>query len=132
MSLGIGNLSQIFGNSILVGEKSLDYLWEKQSVTALNITNIDTPGYKAKYTQFEDMFRAKLKAASGNRQLVRNAADSAVWQIKESDTESARLDGNNVVEDTEHAELTKTALQYQYVIQAVNSDIARLSSVIKG
>jgi len=126
------NLSQIFGNSILVGEKSLDYLWNKQSVTALNIANVDTPGYKAKYTEFEDMFRAKLKAASGNRQLVRNAAESSVWMIKESDTESARLDGNNVIEDTEQAELTKAALQYQFVIQSVNSDISRLSTVIKG
>ncbi len=130
--MGLGSLSQIFGNSLLVGEKSLDYLWEKQSVTALNIANVDTPGYKAKYTEFEDMFRAKLEAASGNREQVRNATNSAVWQIKESDRESARLDGNNVVEDTEQAELTKAALQYQYVIQAVNSDISRLSSVIKG
>ncbi len=42
------------------------------------------------------------------------------------------MDGNNVVADAEFGELTKSALQYQFVIQSVNSDIARLNSVIKG
>ena len=122
----------IFGNSFLVSEKSLDYLWKKQSVTAGNLANVDTPGYKAKYVKFEDMYRAKLKDASGDRAAVRQAANSAVWRVEESDTETARMDGNNVVADTEFGELTKSALQYQFVIQSVNSDISRLSSVIKG
>ena len=29
-----------------------------------NIANVDTPGYKRKYTSFEDAFRKKLAAAS--------------------------------------------------------------------
>lgn len=125
-------LNQIFGNGILVSEKSLDFLWKKQAVTAGNIANVDTPGYKAKYVTFEDMYRAKLEGASGDRAAVRRAADSAVWQVEESDTETARMDGNNVVADTEMSELTRAALQYQYVVQSVNSEISRLSTVIKG
>ena len=42
------------------------------------------------------------------------------------------MDGNNVVADTEQAELARTALQYQYVVQSLNNDITRLSTVIKG
>lgn len=125
-------MNQIFGNGILVSEKSLDYLWKKEAVTAGNLANVDTPGYKAKYVTFEDMYRAKLKGASGDRAAVRQAANSAVWLVEESDTETARMDGNNVVADAEMSELTRTALQYQYVIQSVNSEISRLSTVIKG
>ena len=125
-------MNHIFGNGILVSEKSLDFLWKKQSVSARNLTNVDTPGYKAKYVTFEDMYRAKLKGASGDGAAVRRAADSAVWQIEESDTETARMDGNNVVADAELSEMTKSALQYQFTIQSVNNEISRLASVIKG
>lgn len=125
-------MNRIFGNNLLVSERSLDYLWKKQSITASNLANVDTPGYKAKYVTFEDTYRAKLLAASGNRDAVRQAAKSAVWQVKESTTETARMDDNNVVADAELSELTKSALQYQFVLNAVNSDISRLSAVIKG
>ncbi len=125
-------MNHIFGNGILVSEKSLDFLWKKQSVTAGNLTNVDTPGYKAKYVTFEDMYRAKLKGASGDKERIRQAADSAVWLVEESDTETARMDGNNVVADAEMTELTRAALQYQYAIQSVNGEISRLSSAIKG
>lgn len=125
-------MNQIFGNGILVSEKSLDFLWKKQSVTAANLANVDTPGYKAKFLTFEDMFRAKLKDASGDGTAVRRATNSARWLIEESDTETARMDGNNVVADAEMSELTKSALQYQYALRSVNGEISRLSSVIKG
>ncbi len=125
-------MNHIFGNGILVSEKSLDFLWKKQSVTAGNLANVDTPGYKAKYVTFEDMYRAKLKGASGDKERIRQAADSAVWLVEESDTETARMDGNNVVADAEMTELTRAALQYQYAIQSVNGEISRLSSAIKG
>lgn len=125
-------MNHIFGNGILVSEKSLDFLWKKQSVSAGNLANVDTPRYKAKYVTFEDMYRAKLKGASGDGAAVRRAADSAVWQIEESDTETARMDGNNVVADAELSEMTKSALQYQFTIQSVNNEISRLASVIKG
>ena len=125
-------MNHIFGNGILVSERSLDFLWKKQSVTAGNLANVDTPGYKAKYVTFEDMYRAKLKGASGDKERIRQAADSAMWLVEESDTETARMDGNNVVADAEMTELTRAALQYQYAIQSVNGEISRLAKVIKG
>ena len=125
-------MNRIFGNSIMLSEKSLDYLWKKESVTLTNIANSETPGYKAKYVTFEDIYRNKLLAASGNRRDISEAIDRSRWTVQESQTESTRVDGNNVVADTEQAELVRTALQYQYVIQSLNSDLTRLSTVIKG
>lgn len=125
-------MNHIFGNGILVSERLLDFLWKKQSVTAGNLANVDTPGYKAKYVTFEDMYRAKLKGGSGDKERIRQAVDSAMWLVEESDTETARMDGNNVVADAEMTELTRAALQYQYAIQSVNGEISRLATVIKG
>ena len=68
----------IFGNTIPMSVKALDYLWKKQEVTSDNIANVDTPGYKQKYISFEDTFRQKLRAASDAKtgSAMREAIDS--------------------------------------------------------
>lgn len=125
---------RIFGNSISMAEKSMDFLWTKQKINSNNIANAETPGYKAKYVTFEETFRDKLKAASrtGDGGQVSQAINNATWQVRNTNNESTRLDGNNVNTDVESMELTRTALQYQYMLNSVNSDITKLRTVIKG
>lgn len=125
---------RLFGNSISMAEKSLDFLWAKQQVISNNIANVDTPGYKAKYVTFEETFKNKLKAASdtGNPDLISDAIEQSHWEINDTDNETMRLDGNNVNADSELIEMTRTALQYQYMLHSVNSDITRMRTVIKG
>lgn len=129
-----GSMSFIIGNTVSMSEKSLDFLWQKQQVTMNNIANIDTPGYKSKYVTFEEEFSNKLKAASmtGNRQEISNIIHEAGTTVRNTNPESARLDGNDVNTDTENVELARTTLQYQYLLNSVNSDIARYRTVIKG
>ena len=50
----------IFGNTIAMSQKSLDFLWKQQEVLALNIANVETPGYKKKMVSFEDEYRKRL------------------------------------------------------------------------
>lgn len=125
-------LNTVFGNSMSMSEKSLDFLWKKQQVTMENIANVDTPGYKAKYVTFEETFRSRLQAAAGNSDAVKNAIGNSSYQVHSTDNESARLDGNSVNQEAEMVELTRTALQYQYGLNAVNSDIMRLRTAVKG
>lgn len=125
---------QLFGNSISMAEKSLDFLWAKQKVISNNIANVDTPGYKTQYVTFEETFKSKLQAAAktGDQQEVRRAIDSARWQVNDTKNETSRLDGNNVDADVEISELTRAVLQYQYQLHAINSNITRLRTAIKG
>ena len=51
----------MFGNTIAMMNKSMDYLWKKQEIIADNIANVDTPGYKKKSVDFEQTFREKLE-----------------------------------------------------------------------
>lgn len=126
-------MNGIFGNSISMAEKTLDYLWSKQQVTLNNIANGETPGYKARYVTFEDEFRKRLLAGrEGTSKDIGEAISSSRHYTYETRDESARLDGNNVNMDVENVELARTTLQYQYQLNALNSEVSRLRTVIKG
>lgn len=123
----------ILGNSVLMAAKSLDYLWKKQEVTADNIANVNTPGYKKKHISFEETFRRKLAAAStvDDEKAMEKAIQSSSFNIWERN-DSARVDENNVNLDVENTELARTTLHYQYMLQSMNSDITRYRTAIKG
>ena len=112
----------LFGNTISMAHKSLDFLWKQQEVIAANIANVDTPGYKN-----------KLVAASKtkNTSKIRQAIDEADC-LEYSWDHSARLDENNVNADVENTKMARTTLHYQYLLQSVTNDIKRYQSVIKG
>ena len=122
----------LFGNSAILCQRSLDYLWEKQQVTANNIANNDTPGFKAQYVTFEDELKSRLEAARGKSKNHIGRAISGT-QISLHDTkDEMRMDGSNVDMVAENAELAKSTLQYQFTLKAFNDDYLRLRSVIKG
>ncbi len=127
-------MSQIFGNSINMLSKSLDYLWLKQSVTLNNIANSETVGYKAEYVDFEAQFKAEIEKAlaTGKSSSVQSAMAGVDPTVVKTTNDGLRLDENNVNVDVEMVELSKTNLQYQYAITSLNSDITRMSTVIKG
>jgi len=133
MKVRINRMNGIFGNSISMAEKTLDYLWSKQQVTLNNIANGETPGYKARYVTFEDEFRKRLLAGrEGTSKDIGEAISSSRHYTHETRDESARMDGNNVNTDVENVELARTTLQYQYQLSALNSEVSRLRTVIKG
>ena len=44
-------------NSFLMMEKSMGFLWTKQAAILDNISNAETPNYKAKVVTFEESLR---------------------------------------------------------------------------
>ena len=126
-------MNKLFGNSINIAQKSLDYLWKKQSVITDNIANQDIPGYKSRYVTFEDELRSNLaKASQTDEKDYVKAVENTDFRINTTENESARMDGNNVNPDAEYVELARTTIQYQYAIRAVSDEFARLRSAIKG
>ena len=59
-------------NSMILMEKSMNYLWTKQAAISDNIANAETPGYKAKLVTFEDNLREKLEQALRSNAPRRN------------------------------------------------------------
>ena len=130
----MSGISGVWGNSISMVEKSLDYLWEKQWAISNNIANAETPGYKSKYVTFEENYRSRLQEAmkAKDSSRIEKAISEAKTTISESTKESVRLDGNNVNADVQLIEMSRTAMQYQYGLSSINSDLARISTAIKG
>ena len=122
----------LFGNTIPMAQKSLDFLWKQQEVLAMNIANVDTPGYKRKTVTFEDEYRNKLLAASQtkNTTKIRQAINEADCLVYSRD-DSGRVDENNVNADVENTKIARSTLHYQYLLQSVSNDIKRYQSVEK-
>lgn len=128
-------MKAIFGNTMAMTQKSLDFLWLKQTVSLNNIANGDTPGFKAQYVTFEDRLKKNLSAAGknsgGKASGLYSGIEKTDFVVHDTQNE-ARLDGNNVQTEAENVELTRSILQYQYQVQSINSDMNRLRIAIKG
>jgi flagellar basal-body rod protein FlgB len=73
-----------------------------------------------------------MAGKQGTSQDISNIIGSSRHFVRNTDNESARMDGNNVNTDVENVELARTTLQYQYELNALNSEISRLRTIIKG
>ena len=117
--------SSLFGNTISMANKSLDYLWRKMEVVQNNLANVDTPGYKKKDVSFEEIFDKRLRAASQTKSntQMKQAISGADYFVYTPYDSSARVDENNVHSDVEEADMARTSIHYQYLLQTVTADI---------
>lgn len=126
-------MDTLYGNSLPLLTKALDFLWTRQEVHSANLAHVDTPGYKSKYVTFEEELKNRLEgSADGGRQARLDAISHASCKVMDTPGRTERLDGNNVDATEEFVEMTRTTYQYQYVLRSIDMDIARLRSVIKG
>ncbi|MCI8664768.1 MAG: flagellar basal body rod protein FlgB [Hungatella sp.] len=128
-------MAELYGNGVVLTEKVLDYLWQRQTVSLNNVANVDTPGFKSQYITFEEELNKRItdanKTKRSPRQAVRNAIHSTRSTLNTTRNESSRLDGNNVDMDQEQIEIVRSAYEYQYVLSSFNSDITRLKNAAK-
>ena len=119
-------------NSMRMMERSLDYLWAKQTAHMDNISNAETPGYKVKTVSFEELFAAKLHAAArGERAktMIRHVIEDSRWSVDEDD-EITRMDENGVNVLEQLVEASRTAYQLQYTMQSISGDLTILGKAI--
>lgn len=127
-------MNSLTSNSLRVVERSMDFLWTKQTTLLDNISNAETPNYKAKTVTFEESLQRKLEAAgvrSKPRAAAREVIETTGWNVFEAE-ESVRMDGNSVNVTEQNVELVRTAYQLQYAMQTISSDLAALRTAIKG
>ena len=128
-------MMDLYGNGLLLGEKTLDSLWMRQNLTMNNIANVDTPGFKSQYMTFENELARKIQSAlSVKKTSMKNVArgsENMRPSVHTTSNESTRLDENNVDMDQEQVELARTAYEYQFMISSVSSDLSRLRSAAK-
>lgn len=132
-------LNRLFNHSNIL-EKSLDASWLKMEINSQNIANNDTPGYNAKRVEFDEEFSQALNATGFPMKTSRgkhmNTSESNPLNVTPrvvSDTHYvARMDDNNVDIDKEMVEFAKNTIQYNALVQKVNSEFSRLKLAIRG
>ena len=121
-------------NSLLMLEKSMDFLWAKQTAILDNISNAETPNYKTKVVTFEENLREKLEEAQQSRTpriAVREALEQSRISVTEAQ-EATRMDENGVNVVEQSVELARNAYQLQFVYSAISSDLSALRTAIRG
>jgi flagellar basal-body rod protein FlgB len=99
-------------------QKFLDVTSDSMKLTASNVANVDTPGYKTLGLNFSEAFSQALNGDS---------TDSAVEQV---DGLVSRPDGNNVSMDREGMQLAKEQLEFRAGVELWKSEYSETMSAI--
>ena len=87
-------------------------------LTASNMANVDTPGYKTQGFDFDQEFSRQLNDSAGAAGLAESQAP-----VQDVDGLVARPDGNNVSMDRERMQLAKAQMQFQHGTQLVEARV---------
>jgi flagellar basal-body rod protein FlgB len=124
-------------------ESSLNYRAIRQDLIAGNISNVDTPYYKSRDIDFEDMLSKKTKEEFNKDdkklKLARTSENMMSGIDEKSNDEAtiffrdghlARNDGNTVDLDVETTELSKNSMMYNASIEALKKQASIFKAVI--
>ncbi|OEH91255.1 flagellar basal body rod protein FlgB [Bacillus solimangrovi] len=124
----------LFSNNVISKlETSLSYSAAKQRVISNNISNVDTPNYKAKSVSFKDEFHRQLQAKRTDvrhNEFISNSNQS--YAIRSMNNTSYNHNGNNVDIDKEMAEMAKNQIYYDALVERLNGKFRGLQQAIKG
>jgi flagellar basal-body rod protein FlgB len=101
----------------------LDLASEQMNITAGNMANVDTPGYKTQGFDFEQEFARQLNSGL-------DAAGPAAVRTQEVDGLVSRPDGNNVSMDREGMQLAKSQLQFRLGVELLKHEYSSVMSAI--
>lgn len=134
MSMIIGSM---FEHSNYLG-KALDAAWTRNNVIDNNISNIDTPNFKASKVEFEsllsnalDSSKLKLKKTDPRHLKAGQNVDEITPMVTQDIESDIRMDGNNVDMNTEQAELAQNTLRYYTLLNKLSNDISTMRTVIE-
>jgi flagellar basal-body rod protein FlgB len=97
---------------------------DQMKLTAGNLANVDTPGYKTQGMDFGAAFREAMRGIDSG------ASASAGENVGAVDGLVSRPDGNNVSMDRESLNLAKEQLQFRTGVELLKREYARTLSAI--
>lgn len=114
----------------------LDLRQLQHGVTASNLANADTPGYRAKVVEFDTLLQsvvqgtAPLHTSDPRHFASPGGSDAAHPVFTELDPPPWSVDGNSVLAEREAARLQTNALQYQAVARGLDRHLALLKYAV--
>ncbi len=121
-----------WNDNILHGlARGLDGAALRQKVTAQNISNLNTPGYKRSYVSFsQEMDRARVSITRTDPRHLAAAHHEAEPVVKAERHTSRRPDGNNVDLDREMLDMVTNQLRYNALVQQTGERYSRWRYII--
>lgn len=114
----------------------------RQEVVANNIANVNTPNYRKKNLEFEDVLAQEIygeKVPESKLQMVRTHKEHlpfkplnvhAVPSVVEDHTTIMRVDHNNVDVDMEMATLAKNQIYYNAAVTQLSGYVSKMRNAI--
>lgn len=122
----------IFDQTILQLERSLNYSVAKDKVIANNIANVDTPNYKAKDVSFKTALEGKLQAKATHPKHIPFETDHNDFHVLNKTGTIYNHNNNNVDIDKEMSELAKNQIHYQSLVDRLNGKFSDIQTVVRG
>ena len=129
----------LFGTTLVMLENLIDFQYDRHTVLATNIANIDTPGYKGSDLRFSDELK-KAASSKGSMSLKKTnekhlplkAGDlkGVTHQVAPSSGTVHRLDGNTVDLDKEMAKLSENSLYYNTAVQILSKKLGLIRTAV--
>lgn len=113
--------------------KVLDLRAAQHGITASNLANAETPGYRAKYIPFDRMLSQAVGRGdtmemrrTADRHVVGPGADPSNPDVVEIEAPPWAPDGNSVTPEREVVRLNENALMYESVSRGLSKRMAML------
>lgn len=123
------------GNPIESIGFALQGLEMRSKAIAGNIANINTPGYKRKVVNFEDILQDKtfknVEMRSTDSSHIITGTDSSK-PIVISEEQSFNVDNNGIDIDKEMVELSKTGLRFKALSALAKKQFDQMKGIIRG
>lgn len=103
-------------------EAGLGAAWLSQQLHSQNLSNLETPNYKAKQLTFSEVLQDQKADFSAGGKGYR-------YQIETADSD-VRTDGNNVDSDVENIELYKAYVQYSMLLDKAKNQFDNYNYVL--
>ncbi|MCL1804919.1 MAG: flagellar basal body rod protein FlgB [Clostridiales bacterium] len=97
-------------------EAGVSAAWLQQKVHTHNLSNYDTPNYKAKSLVFSESL-SRARDAEGKRRPALSI------RLIDNETTTVRPDGNNVDSDVESLSLYKAYVHYSMLLDKIKSEV---------
>lgn len=132
-----------FDKALGIHEKALNFRAQRAEVLANNISNADTPGYKARDLDFSKVLAAETEKVNSKGQFAMNTTNGRHIEAQGagSDTEGVllyrtpsapSLDQNTVDSQVEQASYAQNSMSFQASFTLLNNKFKGLVAALRG
>ncbi len=129
-----------FDNALGIHEHSLQLRGHRAEVLANNIANADTPGFKSRDLDFQNILQGKIKQQQNTLRMTTSSAghiagsssyvaeNVLLYRVPNQPS----IDGNTVDEQVENAAFARNALKHQASFQFLSGRFKGMIKALKG